>query len=466
VLPDGALQTVNITAVGTDPKRVEQLASAFSEELIRYMNTHLPQQYETQSKVLRATLAEKQKQYAAVPAKGATPAQTNGYDAQRRVIENAINDTQNKLAALRQNTPSSSGLTLLQKGRANPTSQQQIDQLQGYTTSTKGVQTSGAAGAQQAAATQQVAANQGPPNPVTRGWLGGAAGLMLGLCLTLVLDRFDNRIRNKLEAEEAFDLPVIAEIPPLTKSQLQSERVITFDEPRSLYAEAIRALRSTLVFAGSPHPGADEFAASAPAGDPAGGASAPRSDGQVAKVIMITSPGPAEGKTTTAANLAAILAEGGLSVLAVNCDYRRPRLHVFLGGKDAIRKVVDTEIPGVKAVTNVTSDRLANPSDVVAAQCQVIERAKPHFDVILLDTAPLLTTNDAIDLVEMVDLVVLIAGVGRTTHEAAFRAAEMLQRRDAPVAGVALVGADETPTYHYYYYYSRAKVDQSEEAAA
>ena len=168
---------------------------------------------------------------------------------------------------------------------------------------------------------------------------------------------------------------------------------------------------------------------------------------------MVTSPGPAEGKTTTAANLAAILAETGRSVLVVNCDFRRPRIHAFLGGTEQTRTVSDTRIDNVKLVTHVLDNpNLANPADVVRVQRDVIRNARTMFDIVLLDTAPLLTTNDATEVLEVADQVVIVSKAGKTHKEAADRAAELLERRHGPVVGVVLVGATDIPTSRYYYY--------------
>src|SRR6201999_2701155 len=89
-------------------------------------------------------------------------------------------------------------------------------------------------------------------------------------------------------------------------------------------------------------------------------------------VIMVSSAGPGEGKTTCTGNLAAVFAEAGYSVLAVNCDFRRPTLHEVFDVPDEPRRVHETALPGVKVITNVVSDPAANPSQVVAAQRQVI----------------------------------------------------------------------------------------------
>jgi Mrp family chromosome partitioning ATPase len=279
------------------------------------------------------------------------------------------------------------------------------------------------------------------------------------MAVAVVLDRRSSH-HAKFEAEEAFGWPVIGEIPRWRSERL-SMSILAYDEPRSRAAEAYRVLRSALLFVqpdraviadGADHPIFANTSASSPE-PPAPGADPAAAEAPRGQVIMVTSPGPAEGKTTTAANLAAILAETGRSVLVINCDFRRPRVHLYLGAEDAGRQVVDTKVPGVKLVTQVLEDPDdANPAEVVKIQRQVIRNAREHFDIVLLDTAPLLTTNDATEVLVVADQVVIVAKTGKTHREAADRAAELLERRGGPVVGVVLVGATDVPTSRYYYY--------------
>ena len=270
--------------------------------------------------------------------------------------------------------------------------------------------------------------------PIPRGLIGGFLGLIIGVVLAFVIERVDTRLQTKEDTELAFDLPVLAEVPPLTRSQRSDTEVLSYTHPMSRTAEAYRALRSSLVFLRQ---------TVMPAAD---------GDGRKSQVIMITSAGPAEGKTTTVANLATVFAEADYSVLVVNCDFRRPRLHRYLGGSDESRKVVQSDVPGVRMVNNVLSSTNANPAEVTATQRRVIEAARGIFDIILLDTAPLLSTNDASELISVSDLVVLVARSGRTTRPTAQRATEVLQRLEATVAGVALIGTKYVPSAQYYYY--------------
>ena len=273
-----------------------------------------------------------------------------------------------------------------------------------------------------------------PAEPLPRGLVGVAGGVGLALALIMFAERLDSRLRRKEEVEEVLDLPVLAEIPPLDRRGRRETRVLAADEPRSRTAESFRALRSALDYA---------HMVELDRGTAADGA----------QVIMVTSAGPGEGKTTTVANLAAVMAEGDRRVLAVNCDFRRPRLHRYLGGPAEAMKVNRTELGGVQLVTQVTqSDADASPSDVVAAQRRLVQRARARFDIILLDTAPILTTNDAAELLPVADHVVVAVAAGQTTAETAEWAAELLERRGVPALGVVFIGARDVPNSSEYYY--------------
>jgi Mrp family chromosome partitioning ATPase len=139
---------------------------------------------------------------------------------------------------------------------------------------------------------------------------------------------------------------------------------------------------------------------------------------------------------------------------------------MYLGVDDAIARVVPTKVPNVRLLAQVVDDpEAANPADVVATQRQVIREARRRFDVVLLDTAPLLSTNDAAEVLETADLVVLVSRAGQTRREAADRCAELLERRKAPVVGVAMIAVSESSAGSYYYYDRYYTPDESAAAS-
>ena len=276
--------------------------------------------------------------------------------------------------------------------------------------------------------------------PVSRGILGALLGIMLGLGIAIGLDRLDRRLRTREEVEAAFGMPVLAEVPVLTPAQRRSQGILSASAPLSRTAEAYRAARSSLMFQRSTE--------------------AREADGD-ALVVMVGSAGPKEGKTTTSANLAAVFAETGARVLAINCDFRRPTLHTYFDLANEPRRVFETTIPGVWTITDVTAGPSStNPALVVEEQRRLVASARSRFDVIVLDTAPLLTTNDATEVMPSVDLVVLTCRSGTTTADSAQRTRELLARIAAPTSGVILLGS-EASSNDYYYYYSRSQAKQT-----
>ena len=245
--------------------------------------------------------------------------------------------------------------------------------------------------------------------------------------------------------EDVTGLPVVAEIPELSRKAQHDAEVVVATQPRSHVAEAYRVVRSAVLFAIGQKSRTD--------------------DGAI--VLLVTSPSPSEGKTTTVANLAAVLAEGGLKVLVINCDFRRPRVHAYLlengaapadvgtaidTGKTGIVHLAPTSLPGVKLVAGLgEGDNDVHPLEVIALQRKVVDLAKPLVDVILLDTAPFLATNDAGGLLDLADQVLLVFRSGRTKVEAAKRSAEVLERFDAPVLGVVFNASSVAPDAQYYY---------------
>jgi Mrp family chromosome partitioning ATPase/capsular polysaccharide biosynthesis protein len=287
-------------------------------------------------------------------------------------------------------------------------------------------------------------------SPVERGVLGGVFGLLVGIGLVLLSDQLDQRLRSRDQAEAAFGWPVLAEVPTLSRSQQRHTEVMSRTSPLSKAAEAYRAVRTSLLFRN-----ALDDAASNNSGNGAHGKAAKEKSGGDEKrslVVMVASPGPGEGKTTTSANLAAIFAESGSSVLVMNCDFRRPRLHRYFGCKDQPQRILKTRVPGVHLVTNVDDNPAANPTTVVTEQRRTVTAVRGRFDVIILDTAALLATSDALELLPAADVVVVVARAGVTSHAAADRTHESLSRLGAPVAGVVFVAAEDGHDSRYYYY--------------
>jgi capsular exopolysaccharide synthesis family protein len=298
-----------------------------------------------------------------------------------------------------------------------------------------------------ASATAVGAAGVKAPNskPVRAGLLG-IVGLLVGIAAAFALDRLDSRIRSKATAEAAFGVPVVAEVPRIPKGS--QGQLLARTQPSAPLVEAYRGLR-TYVALWAPD-GHDD-------------------DGH--RVIVVTSPSPGEGKTTTVAHLAAMLAEIGRSVVVVSADLRRPRIHEFFD-RSATPGLVDVlaATPGaptfddldlgssVRGVRFIPSGPpVDNPAPLLEHAGDLLRAARKMADFVLVDTPPLLVANDAVDLARHADGVLLVAHAGKTTIEAAEHSAEILERLEIPSVGVVLVASEEASSASRYYasrYYS------------
>ena len=285
--------------------------------------------------------------------------------------------------------------------------------------------------------------------------LAGALGLALGLIAALMVDRMDVRLRGRIQLEEAFGLPVIAEVPRAPRRHRAGHAVLVSGRPDSPVAEAYRTLRSALLLSGPP--GLAYRLAGADPRQPRASALPVRRVSDPAPVILVVSPRPGDGRTSTVANLAAALAEAGRSVLVLDCDFRTPATHLYLGAKpgkgmsevllaehemDLADVVRSTSIPNVRLIT--AGAPAAYPAALLLRAGEVVQRARHHADVVLVDSAPLLYANDTNDLVQHADAMLVVARSGNLTADQAARVGELLTRTGVPIAGVTLVGVDPT----------------------
>ena len=278
-----------------------------------------------------------------------------------------------------------------------------------------------------------------PTDRRARALLAGAVGLLLGLGLALTVDRLDTRLRERDEVEDAFGLPVLADIPKLNRAARADHALVTELRPDSAAAEAYRSLRSAITLVSQSVHGVD-------------GSSADRSH-QTPQVLVVTGAGGSQGKSTTVVNLAAAVAETGRSVLVIDCDFRKPEAHLFLDPRPGSglanlvkgdfsgyldQMVRSTSVRGVDLVTSMEPVR--NPTAVVSRLPGIIADARGRADVVLIDSSPLLVTSDAVDVLRYADAALVACRVGKTTYGQASRARRLLQRADVKLLGIVLTG--------------------------
>ena len=408
---DDQVGTVTVSTTNVDQARAEQIANVFADETISFL-------VESSERSTQAAL--------------------NGVDRQLKSLLNELGAVNQRAASALEGSVQQSALTAqkiaIESSLANL-----------YTRRTQ-LQTSSSAAAplnvlEQAQAFPQISTApsiQAPQSRAPRVLLGLIAGLLLGGAAALLIERLDTRLHGREGAEEAFGLPVVAEIPQISRALRRSGGVVSVSAPESAAAEAYRSLRAALLLMPS----------RALLGD------TPRFERvDTGSIILVTAPTPRSGKSTTAANLAACLAESGRRVLVVDADFRNPDIGHLLGvtsdvgltdlalmGEAAqLEKIVRPS--SIAPVSVVTAGGNTTAGGVMEANIgHILTQARALADVVIVDAAPLLSGSDALDLMPHVDTVVMVGRVRRTTRDQAVRARELLARIGVPVLGVALIG--------------------------
>lgn len=183
------------------------------------------------------------------------------------------------------------------------------------------------------------------------------------------------------------------------------------------------------------------------------------------KTLMVTSSGPGEGKSTTAANLAVVFAQLGKKVLLVDADLRKPTVHKTFGVNNLFgfttvltkqatlgSAVLETEEKDLYILTSGPVP--PNPAELLSSKSmeQFIEEANEQFDYVLFDTPPLLAVADPQILANKVDGSIFVVFSGRTEIDQAKKAKELLENAQSKLIGVVLNHKEVKSTDYYYYY--------------
>ncbi|HEX9727805.1 MAG TPA: polysaccharide biosynthesis tyrosine autokinase [Gemmatimonadales bacterium] len=274
--------------------------------------------------------------------------------------------------------------------------------------------------------------------------LGFLVGTLLGLGAALFLEYLDQTIKSARDVERVLGIPVLGMIPhdPKISGGSQGRHrpigVITALGPDDPMAESYRTLRTNVTFVSAEKP---------------------------LQFIAMTSPAPREGKSTTAANLALTLAQGGHKTILIDGDLRRPLVHRtfalvqdpgltdVLVGRAVTREAVRPEVaPNLDILPSGSSP--PNPSELLGSDAMhtLIAELRREYEYIIIDTPPVLPVTDATVVAAATDATILTIRSGDTEETSARRALDQLRRINARVAGAVLNGVSTAKDRSYTYY--------------
>lgn len=263
-------------------------------------------------------------------------------------------------------------------------------------------------------------------------------GIMLGVVTALILEGFDETVATAEELQERLGIPVLASIP-WTKLNLTREQILDLMASRRSVAEAVRSLRANLKFLSREKP---------------------------MKVVLITSSAPGEGKSFLAISLAIAWAQSGHKTVLIDFDLRHPQVHECLGlgnekglsnflvGAASIDEVIQgTPLRNLKVITS--GPLPPNPAELLDSEQigQLLNRLREQFEIVILDTPPILAVSDTSLLVPYADGVISLAVPGQTLRPMLRQVKEQVKIAQGELIGAVLNKVQPKHGGYYYHYY-------------
>lgn len=274
--------------------------------------------------------------------------------------------------------------------------------------------------------------------------LASIVGAMMALGAIFLMEYLDDRIKSPRELMSIASAPLLGAVTRIPQAiadksgTTNTTSLITIREPRNPISESYRGIRTNLQFANV--------------------------DSNITSLI-VTSAVPNEGKTTTAANLAIVMAQSGMKVAVVDADLRKPSQHKIFGipaktglmnalfndGISPLRFAAQGSIPNLSVIP--CGKRPPNPSEIIGSQRMrnLVQQLQQEVDIVIFDAPPLLAVTDAQILATQVDGVLLVVKQG-TEKGAVARAAESLEQVNARLLGMVMNNMRRTASDEYYYY--------------
>lgn len=271
------------------------------------------------------------------------------------------------------------------------------------------------------------------PNWILNMALGSVAGMIFGVGIAFALELMDTSVKSMEDIERYLEVPVLAVIP-------NEVGVLHKQDAASPDAEAYRILRTNIEFN---RPNQDDNA------------------------ITVVSGGAGEGKSTTLVNLAYICAQGGYSTLMIDADLRRPRLHTFfdINNTVGLTNYLTTDLPLEDVILQTSIENLFfMPSGILPADAagilnsrrmsELVQEVKERFDLVLVDSPPILGVSDASVISSEVDLTMIVVQHRKLPRNMLVRVKKAVENVGGTVLGVVLNNVDVRSDSQYQYYTS------------
>jgi capsular exopolysaccharide synthesis family protein len=284
-----------------------------------------------------------------------------------------------------------------------------------------------------------------------------AVSLLVALGLAFLLELLDSTVKDQDAIEHKIGLSFLGLIPSINPGAKErsgmvplppalaalekngSKDLYVLSHPKSAVAECCRAIRTNLLFMTPDNP---------------------------ARKLLITSAGSQEGKTTTAVNLAIVLAQSGLRVLLVDTDMRRPRLHKAFGvpaTPDGLSRAILGEVQVLEQVRETGVQNLSllpcgatppNPAELLHAERfkKIVSELADNFDRVIFDSPPVGPVTDAAILARLTEGTIIVAKFGETTKDGLLRARRQLADGGVNVLGCILNDLNLAQSHRYGYH--------------
>jgi Mrp family chromosome partitioning ATPase len=398
--------SLTFTSTQQSPERAQEVANAFAEQTNRYLAERQDIVYQERLASALERLESLEIQLDDLTAQLAADPDEPTLQAQRDAISRQYSVAFEQAQAL-ESSPPTLAFTTLQNAQA-------VD-----VTTTTGI--------------------SAPTSRPVRATMGGGAGLAVGIGAALLLGRLDRRIRTREQAEDIFGMRARVTIPKTNDAD--RDRVVVSKGRHDPLADSYRTLRNVVSFV-----------------------QAGRGGKGSAPVTLVVSPGPGDGKTSAAANLAAAYAETGARTVIANTDFRRPRLAAAvrrdppmlmpfdageLGLLDPAALAQDTDIAGLTLVDLSSAEGTAG--ELSRATARLVPEVAGRVDQVVIDSSPVGATAEVLDMVPLADVIVVVGRVGHTSIDAASRAMSILRDLTNVPMVLALHGLKHERTAYYEY---------------